>query len=869
MGFKTVDIKVSEVRDTNPNTYVKRAEDRLKRNQYNDALKEMDQAIEYAPANNKVKYAFEKIKIFEAVGNRVESTNFIKKYLKRFYSELPLSDFYRVLRVLKNNNASTSILDQNGIPSVLMQLCQTGRESESFFKEKAQEYMKKGNYTDALSCTRLIKEKFGEDSDLSLLNAQIYSAQGSYSTALSHYSIASNLPHPKLSVFTEAAGLHIRINKVNEAQNWINKGLSAYPFNSELLHLKADLFYKDSKYEQCLEVLDTIIEKSPQDAKAYYTKGLIYDHQKRFSLANRYFKKAEAINQSFKAPANQEREQFLNRMKALVITLSTAVVLLIMGQFVLFKTGMVKPIVYGTSAIVADDVLISGDTMQVYDDYNYFPAYAKEPDIKYRITNPLIAQVNSAGEIKGLKEGTTSIQLINGEKVLDSFEFQVVIPEVSSIKIDLSGAHLEVGETGNVYTTVKMNFEDAEFPNPTFTSSNPAIIMVDEDGVLKALKPGNAQITASAGDKKASVIVHSYAKVEEILLAEDENGALRLRIGKTLTLEPTVKTTPENGEYYPLSYDSSDTSIATVNRSGEVTGVSEGEVEIIISSLNGIEKRVPILVTDEIILKQPSNLQVEYDENSQSIKLSWSYDSGFNEEEGIGFNISAALNGGMYQLLKTTTETGLVLADPERGAKYSFKIEAVLEEVTGDPATVSVDIPKEEDYESVTLDSNNDESNEEIEEIKENSNVAKTADEIEKDKEVENMVSYMSSLVGYWKNVSPDDSDTYDLKYAVVGNDSSDSRQNSYKASYLNKSYYFTLTSSFWEYGLREDWIKIEGNKLYDSEGDAIIVHNSNKFTLEFKDGYRGEPNKTFTFVRVNKADIPSEYLSNSSVKLP
>lgn len=56
--------------------------------------------------------------------------------------------------------------------------------------------------------------------------------------------------------------------------------------------------------------------------------------------------------------------------------------------------------------------------MEIGYDYDYYPFYAKKPDIKYRIENPEIANINSKGEINGLNIGTTSVQLVEGEKVV-------------------------------------------------------------------------------------------------------------------------------------------------------------------------------------------------------------------------------------------------------------------------------------------------------------------------------------------------------------------------------------------------------------------------------------------------------------------
>lgn len=330
--FKVKEINVNTIVDTDPNVYVMRAEDNLIRHNYQEALKEMDKAIEYAPTNKKGRYAFEKIKIFDVIGKHSESIDFITKYLKRLYSELPLYDFYRVLRVLKNNSKyASSILEQNQIPPILLKVYRSGKSSKSFFMQKAEEYLSKCQFDNALAITRLINEKFGEDMGLCLLNGRIFRAEGSYSAAITFYEKAARYQNPQIEVFIEIAEIYEILNETNKAQSWIEKGLDNYPFNPKLLHIKASLHYKSNQYEQCLEVLNIILNKEPKDANAFFLRGLVYDRLKKYHLAKKNFKKAEVIDPDLKVPENPERERFVSRRKRLIIGVILVVYLLLIG----------------------------------------------------------------------------------------------------------------------------------------------------------------------------------------------------------------------------------------------------------------------------------------------------------------------------------------------------------------------------------------------------------------------------------------------------------------------------------------------------------------------------------------------------------
>ena len=75
------------------------------------------------------------------------------------------------------------------------------------------------------------------------------------------------------------------------------------------------------------------------------------------------------------------------------------------------------------------------------------------------------------------------------------------------------------------------------------------------------------------------------------------DGNIELRVGHTKKL--SVSTKPEGSEY-ALSFESSDTSVATVSLDGVVTGVNPGKTEITVSS-GGLTSTVEVTVRKDII----------------------------------------------------------------------------------------------------------------------------------------------------------------------------------------------------------------------------------------------------------------------------
>ena len=92
---------------------------------------------------------------------------------------------------------------------------------------------------------------------------------------------------------------------------------------------------------------------------------------------------------------------------------------------------------------------------------------------------------------------------------------KIVLVESVDIKPELG---LVVGEA-DVTLTVIVLPEDATDKTVTWTSSNPAVATVDDNGRVHAVAPGEATITAQAGDKTATCAVKVTANPSDGLLA--------------------------------------------------------------------------------------------------------------------------------------------------------------------------------------------------------------------------------------------------------------------------------------------------------------------------------------------------------------
>lgn len=91
-------------------------------------------------------------------------------------------------------------------------------------------------------------------------------------------------------------------------------------------------------------------------------------------------------------------------------------------------------------------------------------------------------------------------------------------------------------------------------------------------------------------------------------------------------------------------------------------------------------------------LSNPSSLDAKYDQASNQILLTWDYPQ--NEIQGVQYEVSVSLSGGAEQILSTTANKGLNVANPVAGGMYKFKVTAIRNQQRSDPSGVSIVIPE-------------------------------------------------------------------------------------------------------------------------------------------------------------------------------
>ena len=384
--------------------------------------------------------------------------------------------------------------------------------------------------------------------------------------------------------------------------------------------------------------------------------------------------------------------------------------------------------VVDADACVTNTQLKKGDTMEVQ--ITIYPASQEPASVTLVSSDESVAKIED-GKIVAVGNGSVEITAaitveVNGEEItlIRTFNVSSKIP-VTGLTINnlTAPAAMYLGEEKVLDITVVPS--DATDDNLTFTSSDPSVVSIDENGKLIANTVGTAVITVAAADgsgTEQTVTVTVY----DISVPDD----IAVETGNTVDVSAVV--IPEGVTGISLSYSSTDESVATVDANGLVTALSYGTT--VISVTDGhITKGIAVTVVDADVIVTNSQLKkgdiaetqvTVYPTNQEvtSITLTSSDNSVARIEDGkivgvgngsaeITAQITVEVNGEEITLVRTFTissevpVTGLTvnnLTDPDTmylGEQKTIELTVIPEDAvntnltfsTSDPSIISVD----------------------------------------------------------------------------------------------------------------------------------------------------------------------------------
>lgn len=210
-------------------------------------------------------------------------------------------------------------------------------------------------------------------------------------------------------------------------------------------------------------------------------------------------------------------------------------------------------------------------------------------------------------------------------------------PEIEKIEINFIDKVILKGEKKKL--NIKIYPEEAKNNKVSYTSSNPEIITVDDEGYMQAIRSGKSKIIVKSNENNVSseIDLEVYSKVTDISLDQS-----KIYLTKDNTFKINAFIAPDDANNKNIIYESLNNDIAKVDTLGNITGVNIGETTIIAKSEENPNIRKEVLV---IVVRKLEDNEIEF---LKPLKTDGFEISGVNFRENTVFEIK--------QLIKTNLE---------------------------------------------------------------------------------------------------------------------------------------------------------------------------------------------------------------------
>ena len=228
-----------------------------------------------------------------------------------------------------------------------------------------------------------------------------------------------------------------------------------------------------------------------------------------------------------------------------------------------------------------------------------------DADLTWISDDPTVATVDSEGVITAQMNGETLVTVTHGElsaavtvTVEQNAGQIVVVPE--SVTLSAIGESIVVSVS--VFDANDMEILDADL---TWTSDDPSVASVDDQGVVTAHMSGETLVTVTSGNLSTSVTVTVELQTNRIVVSPE--SVYLTSIGEMIQLTASVRDADEMEiPGVGLTLTSEDPAVASVDGQGVVTAHMNGETRIIVS-WEELEASVSVVVSqvvDRIVVSQ-------------------------------------------------------------------------------------------------------------------------------------------------------------------------------------------------------------------------------------------------------------------------
>lgn len=225
-------------------------------------------------------------------------------------------------------------------------------------------------------------------------------------------------------------------------------------------------------------------------------------------------------------------------------------------------------------------------------------------------SNTSVVTVNASGLVTAKGPGTATVTCTLSDGTVAECQF-TVISKVVGLTITKDSSTMYAGNTMTVTVTVKP--DNATDSSIAWSSSDPTVAAIAEDGTITAYKKGQTTITCSALDGSGKSSQFLLTVKQQATSVTIDKTAVTVYIGKTETV--TAKVLPDTADNKALNWEIDDSDVATVS-SGRITGKAVGTATVRATTRDGSNITKEIKVT---VLQQINTITL--DKTSETLKV--------------------------------------------------------------------------------------------------------------------------------------------------------------------------------------------------------------------------------------------------------
>lgn len=238
--------------------------------------------------------------------------------------------------------------------------------------------------------------------------------------------------------------------------------------------------------------------------------------------------------------------------------------------------------------------------------YQLLPEKTTNKNVIWESSDSGIATVDSLGMVKAVAVGKTTISIFNHDKSLTA-KCLVDVSPIKATSIILNNKDMEIFINESATLTYKILPENTTSKSVTWSSANTNIVSVNSKGEILGVNVGETTV-----EVRIDELIFDTAKIK--VKPNKATGISMSETEKTLNMNDkhslVVNFTPQNTTNKKVTWESSNSDIATVSTAGIVSALKEGTTLITAVSDDGGFRTTCKITVNPVIIITPNRMEL-------------------------------------------------------------------------------------------------------------------------------------------------------------------------------------------------------------------------------------------------------------------